>query len=202
MAMKNYLCINGKKTELTEEQMKQLGLKPTPIATISKDGKIAKIGDYEFIVLNRNADKTELLLKDFLYTGKFGASCDYRESEVREKVENFGKEVEKIIGSENLIEHTVDLTADDGLDDFGSIKAKTSLLTCEQYRKYVKIIDKYKMKDWWWLATPYSTPTHGYERAVRVVGDDGTLLNDYYGSNSGGVRPFCIIVSKILEPVE
>lgn len=201
MAMKNYLCINGKKTELTEEQMKQLGLKPTPIATISKDGKIVKIGDYEFIVLNRNADKTELLLKDFLYTGKFGDSCDYRESEVRKKVENFGKEIEIIIGSENLIEHTVDLTADDGLDDFGSIKAKTSLLTCEQYRKYVKIIDNYKMKDWWWLATPYSTPTHGYDRTVRVVGGGGALY-DSLSSGSSGVRPFCIVVSKILEPVE
>ena len=65
--MKNYICINGKKSELTQEQLKQLGILKDKIS-MSDDGKIVSIGDYEFIVLKH--DKTqgtvELLLKDFL----------------------------------------------------------------------------------------------------------------------------------------
>ena len=39
--LKNYLCVNGKKTELTKEQLRQLGIAKEPIATISPDGKTA-----------------------------------------------------------------------------------------------------------------------------------------------------------------
>lgn len=36
--MKNYLCINGKKTEITEKQLKQLGILIEPIATLTNNG--------------------------------------------------------------------------------------------------------------------------------------------------------------------
>ena len=42
---KNYICINGHKTELTKEQLKQLGI-ITETCYLSDDGKIAHIGEY------------------------------------------------------------------------------------------------------------------------------------------------------------
>ena len=63
-----------------------------------------------------------------------------------------------MIGEENLLEHTVDLTANDGLKDYGEVKAKASLLTADRYRKYVQILDTVKMEDYWWLAVDRHEP--------------------------------------------
>ena len=74
--MENYICINGKKLELTEDQLKQLGVLTKPKAII--EGDIAKIGDkellYEFIVLERNDEEVKLLLKDTFCRCEFGES--------------------------------------------------------------------------------------------------------------------------------
>lgn len=44
----NYLCINGKKTELTDEQMRQLGIAPVEIESdIARMSRISKAGEAE-----------------------------------------------------------------------------------------------------------------------------------------------------------
>ena len=94
------------------------------------------------------------------------------------------------------LEHNVDLTALDGLKDHGRTKSKMSLLTLAQYQEYVKTLDEYKLDKWWWLATPWSTPKHGYETTVLCVSPRGFLYDGicvYYR----GVRPFCILKSNI-----
>ena len=80
------------------------------------------------------------------------------------------------------------------LRDYKKCKAYVSLLTCELYRKYTGIMLKYNPKQWWWLATAYSTPTRGYSELARYVCIDGTLHISYSNFN-GGVRPFCILKS-------
>ena len=200
--MKNYLCINGKKTELTKEQMKQLGILNEPVAALSENGKTATIGDYEFIVLKN--DKTlgtvELLLKGML--GKnmnFGNTNDYRTSDVRKVVEKFGEEIDKLVGEENLLEHTVDLTAMSGLKDFGSIKAKMSLLTFDKARENIETLDEYKLNDWWWLATAWSTKKHDIEKSTMCVAPSGYLDGIDGSYDFSGVRPFCILKSSIFN---
>ena len=44
----NYLCINGKKVELTNEQMRQLGITPveSEIAKMSRISKAGEAADY------------------------------------------------------------------------------------------------------------------------------------------------------------
>lgn len=199
--MKNYLCINGKKTELTKEQMKQLGILEEPIVTMSADGKTAKIGEYEFIVLKNNATTgtVELLLKNSLCDSKFGANNDYRESEVRKVVEDFGKKIEKIVGADNLLEHNVDLTALSGLKDFGSIKAKMSLLTFDMARENIETLDEYKLDDWWWLATALSTKKHDIEYTTMCVAPSGNIDFDNCDYFNRGVRPFCVLKSCIFD---
>ena len=100
------------------------------------------------------------------------------------------------MGAENLIGHTVDLTADDGLKCYGSVTRKMSLLTAEQYRKYVYLIDEHKLDKWWWLATAWSTPKHDDTSWIKCVSPRGNIYYGIYDRNSG-VRPFCILKSNI-----
>lgn len=198
--MKNYICINGIKTELTDDQMKRLEILNEPVATLSADGAIAKIGKYEFIVLKN--DKTlgtvELLLKNTLGSDTaFGNTSDFKTSKVKGILDVFAKRIEKIVGEDNLLTHNVDLTALDGLKDYGSVETKMSLLTLAQYQGYVEILDRDIVDAWWWLATPWSTAKHGYERSVLCVSPRGRVYYDDCNYFEIGVRPFCVLKSNI-----
>ena len=196
--LKNYLCINGKKIELTEKQLKQLGISVEPIATLSKDGTLAKIGEYEFIVLKNNGDTAELLLKDTLCDMVFDNDCNnFEESEIREYLDDFADKLAELVGEDNIVEHTVDLTADDGLKCYGSCNCRVSLLTAQMYRENVYTIDKYKIDEWWWLATANSTPKHNCKMWVRCVSPYGDIDSNICGNGTFGVRPFCILKSNI-----
>ena len=198
--MNNYLILNNKKIELTPEQVKQIeqsfDLNKTELKNIAV-GDTFKVGNLEFIVLEHTEENTCVILKDFWKSDIFDKSSnDYKNSSIRTALNtDFYKEL-SVVGEENVITHTVDLTADDGRTDYETCKDKASLLTCELYRKYVYILDKYNPRKWWWLATAYSTEPNDCETTVRCVSRDGTL---YYNNcyNYIGVRPFCILKSNI-----
>lgn len=195
---KNYICINGKKTELTKEQLKQLGI-IAETCSLSDDGKIAHIGEYEFIVIktDEKLGTTELLLKDKL--GKdmeFGSNNDFRTSGIKKVLDSFADEISDIIGEENLVEHIVDLTADDGLKCYGTIKAKMSLFTAQMVRENVEILDEFKLDEWWFTCTPYSTTKHENSLWVKCVSPLGNVCDGNFFC-SGSVRPFCIVKSSI-----
>ena len=196
--LKNYICINGNKTELTKEQLKQLGIIPVT-CYLSDDGKIAHIGDYEFIVIKRDEKigTVELLLKETFGDKIFGETNDFRESKIKEFLEDFAEEISKIIGEENLVEHIVDLTADDGLKCYGAIKSKMSLITAKMARENVEILDEFKHENWWWLVTPFSTPKHEDSTWVKCVSPHGFIGNCTSNCDFLGVRPFCIVKSSI-----
>ena len=196
--MKNYICLNGKKTELTKEQLKQLGISVKPLATLSDDGKIVKVGDYEFIVLKNNGDTVELLLKDTLCNKPFGSNNNFAESDIRDYLDKFADKLAELVGEDNIVEHTVDLTADDGLKCYGSCDCRVSLLTAQMYRENVYAIDKYKLDKWWWLSTAYSTPKHDDSCWVKCVSPYGCINFDGCG-NYCGLRPFCILKSNIFK---
>ena len=199
--MENYIYLNGSKINLTEEQVKEMqksfGIKPIKLSDIST-GETFKIGEYEFIAMEHSKETTAVLLKAFLHDEKaFGKNNNYNGSYIDDICNDFAKKISNIVGDDNLIEHTVDLTSDDGLKDYGSIKRKMSLLTCNQYRKYVEILDKHKIDAWWWLSTAYSTPTHENSSWVKCVSPYGGIFNVRYYYDFG-VRPFCILKSNIL----
>ena len=198
----NYLMLNNKKINLTDEQVKEIqksfdfGKTKLPDVPV---GDTFKIGGYEFIVLEHSKETTAVILKDLLETSmNFGKNNNFADKNciVRARLNDFATELEKIVGKHNLVQHTVDLTSDDGLKDYGNIKAKVSLLTCNLYRRYVEILDKYKVKKWWWLCTAYSTPTHENDCWVKCVSPSGSVNRDN-GSVNFGVRPFCIFNSNI-----
>ena len=197
--MKNYISINGQKTELTEEQVQQIkssfgmSVKRADVAV----GDTIKIGNYELIILEQSGGTTAVICKDFIETCVFGDSNNYDGSKVDKICNQFAADLTKIVGEYNVILHTVDLTADDGLKDYGYVKRHASLLTAERYRRYVYTLDKFKPDAWWWLATPYSTPTHDHTSWVKCVSPSGDINIGrciYFGI---GVRPFCILNSNI-----
>ncbi len=199
--MKNYICFNGKKIELTSEQVEKmknsLGIAEVNLADVPA-GETFKIGEHEFIVLEHKDEGTAVILKNLLFEEKeFGTKNNYENSYVDDICNDFGTQISDIVGEENIVEHIVDLTSNDGLKDYGSVERKMSLITCDQYRKYVYILDNHKLDKWWWLATAYSTPTHDYEKTVMCVSPFGFINYRCYYCNIG-VRPFCILKSNIL----
>lgn len=202
MKKENYLCLNGRKIELTKEQLAKIRDSVVKKTRLSEKevGEIVTIGEHEYIVLEQNKfiGTTALLMKDLLEDdAKFGDSADFKKSNVKNVLDKFALELEKEVGSDNLIEHTVALTSNDGLKDYGETKSKVSLLTCDLYRKFVYIIDKFKVDKWWWLATAFSTPAHGYESLVECVSPRGSIYDNCCSGDYNGVRPFCILNSNI-----
>ena len=198
--MNNYVIFNGVKIELTQEQSEQIekaiGSKNVKLSDI-EPGNTFKIGQYELIVLEHSAETTAVILKGlYAEEEKFGSNNNFDGSNADKLCQDFAREIADIVGEDNLIKHTVDLTSDDGLKDYGSVKRKASLLTTDLYRRYVYTLDKYKIDKWWWLATPYSTPTHDNENWIKCVSPSGDFNYDLYFSING-VRPFCILKSNI-----
>ena len=198
--MKNYITINNQKIELTEEQVRQIVAayngQSVQLADIPA-GETFKIGGHEFIVLEQNGDTTAIIRKDLLEEMEFGENNNYDGSYVDDACNAFAQEIAAIVREDNMLLHTVDLTADDGLKDYGKVDRRASLITAEMYRRYVEILDKYNPGAWWWLATPHSTERHENSRWVKCVAPSGCV---YYGSFYNyvlGVRPFCILKSNI-----
>ena len=197
--MSNYVEVCGRKVPVDAEKLARvkelLGMASVRLADIPAGGTFL-IGNHEMVVLEKIGGAAAVIRKDLLKESKFGRNNNFDGSAVDGICREFAEEMEAAVGEDNLLEHTVDLTSDDGLKDYGTVERKASLLTAEQYRKYVEILDQHNPKKWWWLATPYSTPRHHGDSWVKCVVPSGYL---YIGSNYGdcGVRPFCILNSNI-----
>ena len=157
-----------------------------------KPGTTVKIGGREYVVLDHSKDTTAVITKDFWKDMEPGDSGNYAESAVRNALnKEFLSEVSSAVGVESIIEHEVDLLAEDGTNEGSSCRDKVSLLKVDLYRRYRKLLPAYG--SWWWTATPYSTE---FPRVVCCVRGDGALNWDYCNC-SRGVRPFLILDSSV-----
>ena len=198
--MENYICIDGQKTEITREQaalitncLREQAVELSSVAV----GDTVKIGSHEMIVLEQHGDATSLIKKDILLESTFGTNNNYVGSYVDERCNEFAREISDMVGETNMMWIPVDLTSDDGLKDYGTVDRKASLLTADQYRRYVAVLDMNKLADWWWLSTPFTTPAHLNDCRVLCVSPSGYFINYVYNFNVYGVRPFCILKSDI-----
>jgi len=90
---------------------------------------------------------------------------------------------------------TSDLTADDGMTDYGTADDYIALLTCDLYRKHRDIIPP--VDNWYWTLTPWTCKKE-YSCLVRSVFTSGalTVFNAYGGH--WGLRPLCNLKSEIM----
>lgn len=167
-----------------------------------KDGEIFSIAGVEFIKFSDKNGITTAVAKDSLGDRRFGTNNNYAKSDIREWLEEeFLPKIEAEIGAENILEHEVDLLSLDGSDKWGKVNCKVSLPTFDFYRQNVKVFDKHKLKDWWWLVTPDSTNEHYSDNWIVCVSPSGYVVSyDYYFNL--GVRPFFTFISSISISIE
>lgn len=195
----NLKIVDGKLIiDITADIEKALQVNKVKLSTL-KPGEHFMIGDKEFMVLEQKCNSTRIIAADFHLKMKFGENCDWRESDIRKKLNgDYLKEIENYVDSIRILSFDRDLTSLDGLDDFDTCIDRISLLSADEYRKYHKILSVNKeYPDWWYLITSYSTPSNDYATCVCSVNYNGALSwrgCDYYNS----VRPFLILDSSIL----
>lgn len=195
------ITINNQTFELTNEQVdklkKALNLNDKQLSDVAI-GDTFKVADIEFIKFAEEDGVVTAVAKDILFSEKFdGADNNFATSKLLAQLQyNVLPKIEAAVGADNVLELETDLISLDGLDDYGVMKSKISLPTFDFYRKNVKLFDKHKVKNRWWLSTPESTIIHNWNTAVRFVRGDGSL-GYYECSSSCGVRPVCHFVSSI-----
>lgn len=91
-----------------------------------------------------------------------------------------------------------DLTADDGMTDYGTATDKIALISDGLYRKFRALIPK--IGCWWWTLTPWTCDPE-YSFYVRNVDSSGALYWYYAYNGNDGVRPLCNMKSDILVSV-
>lgn len=92
-----------------------------------------------------------------------------------------------------------DLTADDGLKDYGSCLDKVTILTADEYRQTRDLHPA--QGGWRWLITPDGTPASSGTAFVRDVSSDGSLYYDVAYDGRRGVRPALLLKSDILVSI-
>lgn len=108
--------------------------------------------------------------------------------------------IDAVKGPHAFLTTELDLTADDGLKDYGTCTVTIFSLTVDQYRRNRDVIPN--ADDWWWLSTAYSTEANGYEHSARLVSSDGALDGDNAYRGCIGLRPACYLDSDLLIPVD
>ncbi len=195
-----HIKIGDIEMDLTGEQVVELKRQLNGDVELSavEPGGVAEVAGFEFIVLEQLEDGAAVILKRLLCDDKefSDSGNNFDGSNVDEICKAFEEDLKKATGQDIFVMHSVDLTSDDGLKDYGVISRNVSLLTAEQYRKYVEILDKHKLDAYWWLSTPHSTKTHDNDCWVKCVAPSGNIFNYSY-TYYCGVRLFCILKSNI-----
>jgi len=156
------------------------------------------MGGIAWTVIQTGADWVKCIASECVEDRAFdeGNKNDFAASSIRAYLNGeFLRRLIKAGAPEGMFkEFAIDLTADDGLKNYGSDRVRIGLITCEEYRLLRDNIPALP-NDWWWTATPDS-PINPF---VRHVYSDGTLYG-YNGVYSGyrGVRPLCNLKSEIL----
>lgn len=155
----------------------------------------------EWIVLEHdNANHTLVLTKDTIGNMPFDEnnSNNWAKSTLRKYLNGeFLKEMCIGLPPENLgfTLFKTDLTADDGLKDYGESIDMVSLMTCDLYRKHRDILER--TSKWWWLVTPFNICASRTEDCVRYVSPGGIIFYCDVRYGDRGVRPVCYLSSEI-----
>ena len=146
-------------------------------------------GKKNCMVLEHMDDGTLCMVLDEDFESKFGETNNFAESELRKKlnVEYLDEWVKDGADRASFVLMQVDLTANDGLKNYGICECLLAPRTCDQHRKYRYLIPNPK-GNWEWTATAYSTKENGYFNLAYQATTTGALSSSNANSASG-VRP-------------
>ena len=189
------LAVSGIIIPDDEDELDGEGTQAEENAKLPKPGEIFSYNGVSFVALGVEqggllAIVAEPLEEEMAYDE---SRCnDWRKSSLRKYLNG---EYLEALGKEQLLPFTSDLTADDGMKDYGTSEDFVFLLSDNLYRKYRAFVPSYGV--WWWTITPYSClPSNaGFE---RLVGTDGSLYGDG-ASVAGAVAPACLFNPKFFE---
>ena len=167
-----------------------------------KIGEYFSYGGIEWIKLDQNGDRTVVISTGPVFERSFDEkNCnDWRESSLRRELNGVflnaliakGADLAAFMGFES------DLTADDGMTDYGTARDKIALISCGLYRKYRTLLPK--IKCCWWTLTPWTCyPEYSY--SVRHVSSIGAMHWGNASNGSRGVCPLCHLKSSIFVSV-
>ena len=147
-------------------------------------------GKKNCMVLEHMNDGTLCMVLDEDFESKFGETNNFSESELRKKLngEYLDEWVKSGANRESFVLMQVDLTANDGLKDYGTCECFLAPRTCDQHRKYRYLIPNPK-GNWEWTATAYSTKANGYSLTAYQVTGAGGLSNNSIVYSAYGLRP-------------
>ena len=159
-------------------------------------------GGVEWVKLDTIGPGVLALSADFLFRRAFdGDNCnDWRKSSLRRELN--GEFLDALVaeGADRsaFLDWESDLTADDGMTDYGTATDKIALRSdalCRKYRAITPAVDA-----WCWNLTPWTCDPE-YSCHARCVHSDGTL--DWRLAHRGyyGVRPLCYLNSEILVSI-
>lgn len=164
-----------------------------------KAGEVFKIGENDFIVLEQLGDSTAVISKDLMAENVIfdRNTRNYTESSLKKMIDDeILKEIESVVGADNVVEHEVDLTSVDMQNEFGTCICKVRPITFDEARKYNDLLVNKDLPDWYWTCTPWSTKERGWNWSIAVVCPSGFFNYDFRIFDRG-VRPFCILKSNI-----
>lgn len=162
-------------------------------------GDVFKIGEHDFIVLKHDCDTTTVISKGFMAENVvFDENTrDYNKSNLKKVIENeIQPIIESEVGSQNLVEHEVELTSVDMQREFCNFSCKVRPITFDEAREYNNLLSNKSLDDWWWTCTPWSTADREMKYSIAVVSPSGCIISNGCGSRNG-VRPVCILKSNI-----
>lgn len=143
------------------------------------------------IVLDKMDDGILCMVVDEIYQCEFDKdnNNDFASSTLKIKLNTSYLEqwIDEGANIDDFVEMEVDLTADDGLDDYGTCTTYLAPRTCDQHRKYRKLIPN--NNHWEWTATPYSIESKGENLPARIVSSDGIVYECNTSCASVSVRP-------------
>lgn len=132
------------------------------------------MGGIAWTVIQTGADWVKCIASDCVEERAFDEENknDFAASSLRDYLNgDFFRRLIKAGAPEDMFEpFNIDLTADDGLKNYGGDRVRIGLITCEEYRLLRGNIPALPNK-WWWTATPDS-PTNNF---VRYVNSDGAV---------------------------
>ena len=147
-----------------------------------KAGDKFEFKGFEWVVLNPEVTEGGVLaMMTSTWNGKEypfdeDGCNNWKESSLKKKLE---EELLPVLGKENLLDHTVDLEADNGDKEYGADVCKVFILSCWEYRRYRDYVPR--LQEWMWTCTPRTTTGS----IVRLVNPDGSLSNNIASITNG-----------------